>query len=102
MHNFCIGELPEGEEITIPKVLDVDTLNIVNHADGNVELEDIAHRNLTNLPLALMHGGEHFDDITHNEREKHKRRNPDELTPRRLLHDHVLNSHMKQPLPRKN
>jgi hypothetical protein len=73
LHNFCIGELPEGEEITIPKVLDVDTLNIVNHADGNVELEDIAHRNLTNLPLALMHGGEHFDDITHNKCKKHKR-----------------------------
>jgi hypothetical protein len=102
LHNFCIGELPEDDANTIPEELDVDRLNIMNHADGYVELEETVDGNLTNLPLGLMHGGEHFDDMSKNERQKHKRQYPDELTPRQLLHDRVLNSHMKRPLARKD
>ncbi len=101
LHNFCIDELTEADDDTIPEELAVDTFNIINHADGYVELEDEVDGTLTNLPLALMHGGEHFHDVTKNECKKHQRRNSDELTPRRLLHNRVLNSHMKRPLPRK-
>jgi hypothetical protein len=100
LHNFCIGELPEDEAITVPEELNADTLNIMNHEGGYVKLEAMADITLPNLPLGLMHGGEHFDDLTANERRRRKKLNPDELTPRQLLHDRVLNSHMKRPLPR--
>ena len=103
LHNFCIGEIPnDAEADNVPEQLDADRLNIMNHEDGYVELEATADDTLPNLPLALMHGGEHFDDITPNERKKHKRQYPDELTPRQLLHDRVLSSHMTRPVPRKN
>jgi hypothetical protein len=64
LHNFCIDELTEGDDDTIPEELAVDTFNIINHADGYVELEVEVDGTLTNLPLALMQGGEHFDDVT--------------------------------------
>ena len=102
LHNFCIGEIPEEDECSIiPEELDSDRLNIMNHKHGYVELEDAADGTLLNVPIALMHGGEHFDDITINHRRRHKQQNPDETTPRQLLHDRVLNSHMRRPLPRK-
>ncbi len=73
LHNFCIGEIPnDAEADNVPEQLDVDRLNIMNHEDGYVELEATADDTLPNLPLALMHGGEHFDDIPPNERRKHK------------------------------
>jgi hypothetical protein len=78
--------------------LNVDTLNIMNQAGGYVELEDVTEDSMENLPIGLMHGGEHFDDVIQNERKKHQRRNPDELTPCRLLHNRVQNLHMKRPL----
>jgi hypothetical protein len=73
LHNFCIGELPDGEEKDIPVELDVDNLNIMNQADGYVELEDVADQSLENHPIGLMHGGEFFDDVTQNECKKHQR-----------------------------
>ncbi len=90
LHNFCISESTEGEENTIPELLDIDTFNIINHSDGYVELEDVIDTNLTKLPLALMHVGEHFNVIPEVECRKHQRQNPDELTLRWLLHNHKL------------
>jgi hypothetical protein len=39
LHNFCIGELPDDDGNTISNELDVNRFNIMNHADGYVELE---------------------------------------------------------------
>ncbi len=96
LHNFCIGELPDNEENNIPVELDVDTFHIMNQAAGYVELKDVAEDSMKNLPICLMHGGKHFDDVTQNKRRKHQRRNPDELTSCRLLHSRVLNLHLKR------
>ncbi len=38
LHNFCIGELPEDEAITVPEELNADTLNIMNHKGGNCQV----------------------------------------------------------------
>ncbi len=67
LHNFFIGELPDDEENDIPVELDVDNFNIMNQAAGYVELKDVADHSMENLSVGLMHGGEHFDDVSQYE-----------------------------------
>jgi hypothetical protein len=68
MNNLWIVELPDDEVNNIPVELDVDTFNIMNQAAGYVELQDVAEHSMENPSIGLMHGGEHFDDVTQNER----------------------------------
>lgn len=99
LHNFCINELPIDNQ-NIPEQLNVDNVNMMNNNDGYVTM-DIVDGCEVQIPTALMDGGDHYNDISRNQRMTHERRNPDRRTPRYKLLQQVMSKHMKRPLPMK-
>ena len=100
LHNFCINELPIDNQ-EIPEELNVDTVNMMNDVDGYVTMDTVEGREVQ-IPTALMGGGDHYNDISRNQRTTHERRNPDSRTPRYKLLHQVISKHMKRPLPMKH
>jgi len=96
LHNFCINELPIDDQ-EIPEELNVDTVNMMNNVEGYVSM-DIVEGSEVRIPTALMDGGNHYNDISRNQRTTHERRNPDRQTPRYKLLQQVISKHMKRPL----
>jgi len=96
LHNFCINELPiDSQEIL--EELNVDTVNMMNDVAGYVTMDTVKGREVR-IPTALMHGGDHFGDISRSHRSKHEKRNPDMKSPRYKLLQQVIRKHMKRPL----
>jgi hypothetical protein len=100
LHNFCINELPIDDQ-EIPEELNVDIVNMMNDVEGYVSM-DIVEGSEVRIPTALMDGGNHYNDISRNQRTMHERRNPDRKTPRYKLLQQVISKHMKRPLPMNN
>ena len=100
LHNFCINELPIDNR-EIPEEFNVDTVNMMNDIDGYVTMDIVEGREVR-IPTALMDGGDHYNDISRNQRTTHERRNPDRRTPRYKLLQQVISKHMKRPLPMKH
>lgn len=96
LHNFCINELPIDDQ-GIPVELNADTVNMMNDINGYVTMDTVEGREVR-IPTALMHGGEHFQDISRSQKNQHNRKHPDDRTPRNLLLHRVINSLMKRPV----
>jgi hypothetical protein len=78
----------------------IDGILIWTHKPS--EKECIRSKVEVRIPTALMGGGDHYNDISRNQRTTHERRNPDSRTPRYKLLHQVISKHMKRPLPMKH
>jgi hypothetical protein len=66
LHNFCIDESfgREGDSGEVDEPLDSDEANIVLGGGSSLL---VAAGDSTFLPEALLHGGDHFDDVSRAE-----------------------------------
>lgn len=93
LHNFCIDvqEPPAGD------LHPSDYASLINNADGHVSLVPTANTD-TPVPIDLMHGGDHFDDVPPGWRNRQYLPS----LPRQRLHDMVQEQHLVRPRPRDN
>lgn len=94
LHNFCIDR--KGSTVDDLATIDssaVDTFHIMNSETGFVALDQIGD---DVIPTQLLGGGAHFEDVPRERRRN--RATVGENLPRKLLHDHVLNSHKVRPV----
>lgn len=91
LHNFCIDELVDMDDVVIESS-PLDTYNIMNMQGGYVSLEESEDHDVP-IPSQLLDGGDHFADFP---RDKRRQRN-DNMLPRKLLHDKVVESHKVRP-----
>ena len=92
LHNYCLGE-------SIPTQLDSDVEYMLNeHDDRYVAMESSNDHGIT-MPTALMDVGHHFDEVLRNSRRKILRSTftDEEIMPREMLRDIVLNLHAQRP-----
>ena len=88
LHNYCLGA-----SILVP--LDADIEYMMNeHEDGYVAMDSSDDHGIT-MPTALMDVGHHFDEVPRNIRRN--RSTKEEVMPREILHDVVLNLHAQRP-----
>ena len=88
LHNYCLG-------MSIPAHLDADIEYMLNeHEDGYVAMDSSDDHGIA-MPTALMDVGHHFDEVPRNIRRN--RSSKEEITPREILHDVVLNLHAQRP-----
>ena len=92
LHNFCITE----KENEVPAALAIDELGVV--MEGAVPLETQRQ-----VPLQLLGGGEHFDDVDRNTRRQRLRQSTLEsralnlLLPRERLHNIIADANLTRP-----
>ncbi len=77
--------------------LNVDTHYITSSKDGYVPMEASRDHVGVLLPTALMNVGQHFSDISRNERRQHDRRNQEGILPWQRLLKQVIDSQLKCP-----
>jgi DDE superfamily endonuclease len=91
LHNFCINEA-DAEAINTTR----DSTHIM--VVGGVELIDSPAAS-TPLPISLMGGGEHSDDLTENDLRRLRREYENVVLPRALLHGLIETKGLTRPLP---
>ena len=91
LHNYCINE---SEATTINLSSDNTHIMVV----GGVDLIESAAANMS-LPLDLMNGGEHHDDLSSNDLRRLRREYDNVVLPRTLLHALVETKGLTRPLP---
>ncbi len=95
LHNFCIGESNVLELLS--RMYDKDRLHIMNVDSGYISFgNDNPHQN-TLVPTALMHAGEHFDDIARNDLRSRRRQGAGNELPRNVLSQMIADGHWQRP-----
>lgn len=103
LHNFCIDE---DEDVDVPPISAVDELEI--ELNGGVPL---VRRSTTDasattpIPLQLIGGGNHFDDMdrpTRRSRERQYQSQASSALPRDQLHDLIAEANLCRPPPTTN
>jgi hypothetical protein len=92
LHNFCIDRVDNASD----DLLSEDMSNLMNSELGYVSLENV-DGNEVDLPVQLMNGGHHFDDVPEAQR-RHRGVGIDLSLPRTQLLYKVANSNMHRPL----
>ena len=96
LHNFCIDQ---NEMNSVESSID-DRFRIENNELGFVPLEETNNCDVA-VPVQLLDGGNHLDDISRLERRRHDRnttQNHDGLVlPREKLLGHVIDGHVARP-----
>jgi hypothetical protein len=104
MHNFCINQQLENEEV--PETTATDMYTLMTNVNGYVPLEVAQMQDGNNnvvLPTQLLGSGDHFDDVpleAHSRRVVSAGRGPTHQAgalPRSILHDHVAQSNQTRP-----
>lgn len=91
LHNFCIDENENELSVSTPG----DALNI--DLSGGVPMEPSVQANMS-LPMGLMGGGEHFDDMDRNTRRRREREATNDF-PRDRLHEMIAVKGLTRPAP---
>jgi hypothetical protein len=91
LHNFCIDETD-----VVVKQTAVDQMNI--EVTGAVPLVSSDEAGMP-LPIALLHGGEHFDDVDRNARRRREREDSMTILPRERLHALIVEKCLTRPAP---
>ena len=96
LHNFCIDQ---GDNASQPTA--VDTQHIVLNGAVPLDRSDEADMD---LPIDLMYGGHHFDDMAHSVRQQRQRegRASTAELPREKLHKDIASKGLKRPAPTRN
>ena len=98
LHNYCIDVSEISEDM--PQSLERDTNNVMNKQDGYVKfLHDSKHN--TAMPIDLMYGGHHFDDIPLNILKAHYSMNEQDILPWTTIHNFIAKGHWERPCNRK-
>jgi hypothetical protein len=98
LHNFCIDKQHEASEEN-DKIEGTSRFE-TNMMEGYIALEpDADHVEVgSQIPVQLLKGSNHFHEVP---RELRRNRSSETLKgkvlPRKLLHDHVLETHMVRP-----
>jgi hypothetical protein len=97
LHNFCIER---NEMNSVESSID-DRFRIENNELGFVPLEETNNCDVA-VPLQLLDGGNHLDDISRLERRRHDRNTTQNLDgglvlPREKLLCHVIDKHVARP-----
>ena len=95
LHNFCIGESNVLERI--PRMYDRDRLHIMNADGGYISFGRDNGQQDTLVPTALMHAGEHFDDIAASDLRSRQRRSAVNELPRDVLFQMIADGHWQRP-----
>lgn len=103
LHNFCIDERlgrdvtldspSEQRDVTIASHLDSDRVNIA--LAGGSSLVDWGDSGFS--PDDLLHGGDHFDDVSRSVRVNRKR--TDEILPREIMCNLIERWDLRRPTP---
>ena len=80
---------------SIPTQLDGDVEYILNKLKDGYGVMDSSDDHGITMPTALMDVGHHFDEVPRNIRRN--RSTKEEVMPREILHDVVLNLHAQRP-----
>ena len=91
LHNFCIDRVDNSFD----DLLSEDMSNLMNSELGYVSLENV-DGNEVDLPVQLMNGGHHFDDVPEGQR-RHRGVGIDLSLPRTQLLHKVADSNMHRP-----
>jgi hypothetical protein len=91
LHNFCINE---ADAAAINTTWDSTHIIVV----GGVEMMESRQANMP-LPLELMHGEEHSDDLSDNELRRRRREYEDVVLLRAILHGLIETKGLTRPLP---
>lgn len=93
LHNFCI-DMQEG---TSGLMVAQDYASLISNPDGYVPLVR-TEESIPQLPLALLNGGNHFDDIPRDLPQRRMQNIPE--LPRQRLCEMVQEQHLVRPRPR--
>lgn len=95
LHNFCISEsnIPER----IPHMWVRDRCHIMNMSSGYVGLNNDNPQQTTRVPTELMHLGEHFNDIPRNDLRAQRREIMNNVLPRTVLFNMIVDGHWQRP-----
>lgn len=94
LHNFCINVQDEVRTDSSPE----DIRNLMDSAEGFITLDEVEVEGIdTQIPLQLMDGGNHFDDVPVAIRRRINRDNLSSALPRTELLIKVVNSNMDRP-----
>jgi hypothetical protein len=97
LHNFCI----ERNEMNSVELSIDNRFRIENNELGFVPLEETNNCDVA-VPVQLLDGGNHMDDISRLERRRHDRNTTQNLDgglvlPREKLLGHVIDKHVARP-----
>jgi hypothetical protein len=96
LHNFCIDE----NDISMLEQSADDSFRIANNELGFVALEEANNCDDVPIPVQILDGGNHFEDIPQPERRRDDRRGEQQdgvLLPRERLLQHVVGAHLARP-----
>jgi hypothetical protein len=106
LHNYCIDRRLAGiscsDDVVVPSPLAEDSAEIAIR--GGIPMEQQAEGLNHSSPEQLLHGGEHFDDVSRTlirQMEREEMRVGEDFLPRDILHDSVIEQGLTRPtLPR--
>ncbi len=81
----------------LPRMYDRDRLHIMNDDNGYVGLSNDDPQQNTLVPTELMHGGEHFEDITSNDLRVLRRHSAGTELPWTVLFEMIAYGHWQRP-----
>ena len=94
LHNFCI-DIQEENEVLIDSSAE-DLHNVMDSAEGFVTLDEVDGVD-TPLPLQLLDGGNHFNDVPQTIRRRSDCKKLSSALPHTELLMKVMNSNMDHP-----
>jgi hypothetical protein len=103
LHNFCIDRrLIAGSDESLyphPSPLAMDNADIIIH--GGISMDFVAEDLNDFSPEELLHGGEHFEDVSRDQirQMERKREFSADALPRDILHDNVILQGLTRPTP---
>ena len=96
LHNFCIGESNIAERI--PQTFYRDRFHMMNAEGGYVTLRNGDPQVNNTVPTELMHGGEHFNEMTREQRRQVETSHSG--LPRQSLCQFIADGHWQRPTRR--
>ena len=104
LHNFCIDRRliagSDGSLYPYPSPLAMDNADIITHGGISMDFEAEGLNDFS--PEELLHGGEHFDDVTRDQVRQMQRAGCEfsaDALPRDILHDSVIMQGLTRPTP---
>ena len=94
LHNFCI-DIQEENEVLVESSAE-DLHNVMDSPEGFVTMNEVDGVD-TPLPLQLLNGDDHFNDVPQTIRRRADREQSSSTLPRTELLIQVVNSNMDRP-----
>ena len=96
IHNFCIKE--SNVRKRIPGMYERERLHVMNSEEGYISLGTDDCQQDTVVPTALLHVGEHFDDIPDNLLRVRRRQSESVELPHTVLFQMIADGHWQRPM----